>query len=140
MNRRRILVIDDNVHSARIVKLALERTGPYEVLPVTDPAQALAVTREFSPDLILLDVCMPGLEGSEVAEEIASDPDFAETPIVFLTSIVTPQEAGKAGTLVVGSHEYIAKPIRPEIISACVERHLAWSDRKRRWAVHASLS
>jgi CheY-like chemotaxis protein len=137
MNKRRILVIDDNVNSARIVKLALERTGPYEVLPVNDPAQSLAVTREFKPDLILLDVCMPGLEGSEVAEEIASDPDFAETPIVFLTSIVTPQEAGKTGTLMVGSHEYIAKPIRPEVISACIERHLTWSDRRRHRPEHA---
>ncbi len=97
MKKNRILVIDDNLNATRIVKLALERTGSYEVRELNDPAQGLEAAREFRPDLILLDVCMPDIEGSEVAEKITSDPDFAATPIVFLTSIVTPREAGKTG-------------------------------------------
>ena len=125
MKKNRILVVDDNAHVTRIVKLSLERRGPYEVRELHDPGRTLAAAREFRPDLILLDVCMPGLEGSEVAAEIQSHPDLAGTPIVFLTAIVTPREANKDGTLVVGPHEYIAKPARPEKILACVERHLA---------------
>jgi len=125
MNKNRILVIDDNLNATRIVKLALERTGAYEVREVNDPAQSLEAAREFRPDLILLDVCMPDIEGSEVAEKITSDPDFAATPVVFLTSIVTPREAGKTGSITVGRHEYIAKPARTQTIIACVQKHLA---------------
>jgi len=138
MKRRRILVIDDNLNATRIVKLGLERVGNYEVRALNEPSQALTVARDFQPDLIMLDVCMPDVEGSELAEEIAGDPSFADTPIVFLTSIVTPQEAGKTGTLVVGSHEYIAKPARPEIIAACIERQLALSNRQHSSAAFIS--
>lgn len=129
MNKNRILVIDDNLNATRIVKLALERTGSYEVREVNDPALGLEAAREFRPDLILLDVCMPDIEGSEVAEKITSDPDFAATPVVFLTSIVTTREAGKTGTITVGRHEYIAKPARTQTIIACVQKHLAQARR-----------
>ena len=125
MKKNRILVIDDNLNATRIVKLSLERTGSYEVRELNDPTQSLEAAREFRPDLILLDVCMPDIEGSEVAEKITSDPDFAATPVVFLTSIVTPREAGKTGSITVGRHEYIAKPARTQTIVACVQKHLA---------------
>ena len=129
MKKNRILVIDDNLNATRIVKLSLERTGSYEVRELNDPTQSLEAAREFRPDLILLDVCMPDIEGSEVAEKITSDPDFAATPVVFLTSIVTPREAGKTGSITVGRHEYIAKPARTQTIVACVQKHLAQARR-----------
>ncbi len=125
MKKKRILVVDDNLHATRVVKIALERTNRYEVRTLNDPLRGLSVAREFRPDLILLDVCMPGLEGSEVAETISGVPEFAATPIVFLTSIVTPREAGRDGTIIVGQHEYISKPARPQTIIACIEKHLA---------------
>jgi len=124
MKKNRILVIDDNVNSTRMVRLILERTGRYEVRELNDPSQALDATREFGPDLVVLDVCMPNVEGSEVAEKINSDPFFAATPIVFLTCIVTPREAGKNGSVIIGRHEYLAKPARPEQLVACIERNL----------------
>jgi len=130
MKKKRILVIDDNVNATRIVKFSLERTGRFEVRELNDPSQALAAAHEFRPDLILLDVCMPHIEGSEVAEEISNHPDFAATPIVFVTSIVTPREANKQGTLVVGRHEYIAKPARLETIVATIDRHLTRDAQK----------
>jgi CheY-like chemotaxis protein len=140
MKKNRILVIDDNVNATRIVKLALERTGSYEVQELNDPVRGLETARDFKPDLILLDVCMPDIEGSEVAEKIASDPDFAATPVVFLTSIVTPREAGKNGSIIVGRHEYIAKPARTQTIVACVQKHLAQARRLSSSAECVSLS
>jgi CheY-like chemotaxis protein len=125
MNKSRILVIDDNPMATRMTRLTIERTGSYEVWELNDPAQALDTAREFKPDLILLDVCMPDIEGSKVAETINDDSEFGDTPIVFLTCIITPSEAGKSGRLVIGRHEYMAKPARPEKLIACIEENLA---------------
>jgi len=99
MRKNRILVIDDDVHATRMTRLVLERTGRYEVRELNESDQALGAAWEFEPDLILLDVCMPNVEGSEVAEKITHHPALASTPIVFLTCIVTPGEAGPNGSV-----------------------------------------
>jgi CheY-like chemotaxis protein len=139
MKTNRVLVIDDNINATRVVKLFLERTGQYEVLELNDPIRALETAREFQPDIIVLDVCMPDVEGSAVAEKIHAAPGFADIPIVFLTCIVTPGEVGKNGTVVIGQHEYIAKPARPNILLACVERNLARAGRLSPKAEYAPL-
>jgi CheY-like chemotaxis protein len=130
MNKSRILVIDDNPMATRMTRLTIERTGSYEVWELNDPVQTLDTAREFKPDLILLDVCMPDIEGSKVAETIHDDPEFGDTPIVFLTCIITPSEAGKNGRLVIGRHEYMAKPARPDKLIACIEDNLARARRR----------
>jgi CheY-like chemotaxis protein len=140
MKKSRILVIDDNVNATRMAKLVLERTGRYEVRELNDPGQALDVARKFGPHLVLLDVCMPGIEGSVVAEKISNDPTLTDTPIVFLTCIVTPSEAGKNGSVVIGRHEYLAKPARPEKLVACIEANLARANRLSQPAEYASRS
>jgi PleD family two-component response regulator len=129
MKTNRILVIDDNLNATKVARVILERTGHYEVRELNDPTQALPITQEFRPDLILLDVCMPNVEGSAVAEKINDTPGFDGISIVFLTCIVTPGEVGKNGTVIIGQHEYIAKPARPNILLACVERNLARAGR-----------
>jgi PleD family two-component response regulator len=125
----RILVIDDSPTSTRMTRLMIERTGRSEVRELNDPYQARAGAPKIRPDLILLDVCMPNVEGSEVAETFGNDPDFTDTPIIFLTCIVTPGEAGKTGSMVIGRHEYIAKPARPEKLVASIEGNLARASR-----------
>jgi CheY-like chemotaxis protein len=129
MKKHRILVIDDNANATRVVKLIIERSGCYEARELNDPEQAIDEAREFRPDLILLDVCMPGVEGSEVAEQISRAPLLADVPIVFLTCIVTPSEAGKNGRVVIGDHEYIAKPVRPSQLLACIRENLERANR-----------
>ena len=130
MNKSRILVIDDNPMATRMTRLTIERAGTYEVRELNDPAQAIDTARDFRPDLILLDVCMPDIAGSEVAERINDEPEFGDTPIVFLTCIVTPGEAGKNGRLRIGRHEYMAKPARPDKLIACIEENLARVSRR----------
>jgi CheY-like chemotaxis protein len=129
MRKPRILVIDDNANATRITKLILERSGHYEARELNDPRQALDVAREFRPDLILMDVCMPDVEGSEVADQIGRDPFLSDVPIVFLTCIVTPSEVGKNGRVVIGQHEYIAKPVRPDQLIACIRDGLERANR-----------
>jgi DNA-binding response OmpR family regulator len=129
VKKNRILLIDDDATATRVVRMTLERTGRYEVGELNDPSQAVSTARMFRPDLILLDVCMPDVEGSEVAGQISVDPVLADTPIIFLTCIVTPSEAGKTGSVIIGRHEYIAKPARPEKLVACIDANL---ERARR--------
>lgn len=123
MKIRRILAVDDDIQATRMIKLALERTGRYEVRELNNPIQALWVAREFRPDLILLDVCMPGREGMEVAFEIRADAEFQATPIVFLTSIVSEREAIGDGSPNGGFH-FVAKPARVQRMITCIERNL----------------
>jgi CheY-like chemotaxis protein len=129
MKKPRILVIDDNANATRVTKLIVERSGCYEARELNDPTQALDVARQFRPDLILMDVCMPDVEGSAVAEQISRAAFLSDVPIVFLTCIVTPGEVGKNGRVVIGQHEYIAKPVRPDQLIACIRDNLERADR-----------
>ena len=129
MKKNRVLVIDDSVNATRVAKLIIERSGSYEARELNDPAQAIDVAREFRPDLILLDVCMPGVEGSELAEKIHGTPFLADVPIVFLTCIVTPSEVRKNGRVVIGHHEYMAKTVRPDQLIACIQENLEHANR-----------
>jgi CheY-like chemotaxis protein len=123
MIKKRIMVVDDDVQSSRMVKLALERTGRYEVQQVNDPTRALDAARTFKPDLILLDICMPGTEGVDVAFQIRADTEFQATPVVFLSSLVSEREALGDGTTT-GSFHFVAKPARLPRMITCIEKSL----------------
>jgi DNA-binding response OmpR family regulator len=123
MTKTRILVIDDDVHATRMIKSMLERTTRYEVAQLNDSNGAADVARQFKPDLILLDICMPGAEGVEVAFRIRSDSELQRTPVVFLTSLVSEREAIGDGTPV-GAFHFIAKPPRLRRLVAAIESNL----------------
>jgi len=116
----RILIVDDSrdfIHSA---KLALDRTGRYFVCVENDATKAHQSARNFGPDLILLDIVMPEIDGGEIAAQIQADPELRRTPIIFLTALVTKAEA-KAGLRIQG-HPFLAKPITvPELIDTIEE-------------------
>ena len=130
--RRRILIVDSDPNTTHLVKVLLERTGRYLVVEENDPAKAHQSARNFRPDLILLDVVMPETDGGEVAARVEADPELHNTPIVFLTALVTRAEA-KSGLHIQG-HPFLAKPVSiPELINA-IEQHLpVWT------ASHVSL-
>ena len=120
--RRRILIVDNDLNTTHLVKVLLERTGHYLVLEENDAAKAHQSARNFRPDLILLDVVMPETDGGEIAAQIEADPELHNTPIVFLTALVTRAEA-KSGLSIQG-HPILAKPVSiPELINA-IEQHL----------------
>jgi CheY-like chemotaxis protein len=113
--KRRVLIVDDDSASTHLVKVLLERAGAYVVLEENDAAKAFETTRNFRPDVILLDIMMPQTDGAEVAAQIDADPELQSTPIIFLTALVTEPET-KAGLRIEG-HRSIAKPINiPELI------------------------
>ena len=120
--KRRILIVDDDANSTHLVKILLERSGPYLVLEENDAANADQTAHDFKPDVILLDIVMPKIDGGELATQIEADRELHDTPIIFLTALATHGEA-KSGLLIQG-HPLVAKPISiPELIDA-IEKHL----------------
>jgi CheY-like chemotaxis protein len=99
MAKKRILVIDDSTDITDPLKLYLERTGVYEVRVEGEGVKGLQAAKEFRPDLILLDVMMPDMDGGDVAAQIDEDTDLKNTPIVFLTASVTKTEMTEVGSI-----------------------------------------
>ena len=97
MDTKRILIIDDEASFTRMVRINLEKCGEYEVKEENRAGYALATAREFKPDLILLDVIMPAMDGGDVAALIKKDRQLQHVPIIFLTATVSPGEAGSGG-------------------------------------------
>ena len=123
MSKKRILVVDDEPSITRLLKLNLEQTGKYEVREENFGAQAYDAAREFRPDLVLLDVMMPDMEGSDVAASLKEDPSLRKTPVVFLTAAVKKNEvASHRGHL--GGLPFIAKPVELGQLVACIEKEL----------------
>lgn len=122
-SRKRILVVDDRRTDSQLVKLYLERTNEYIVREENDPMMALTSAEEFHPDLIFLDVMMPGVDGGELAASFQSSETLKAVPVVFLTSAVTQDEVD-AGRGLVGGRPYLAKPLVLVDMIACIERHL----------------
>ncbi|HXG48064.1 MAG TPA: response regulator [Methylomirabilota bacterium] len=121
--RKRILIVDDEASFTRMVKLNLEKTGLFEVRAENVAHCAVPAAREFKPDLILLDVVMPGADGGDVAAHIRRDRHLREVPIIFLTATVSRREAG-AGGMTSGGSLFLAKPISAEDLVKCIQDHL----------------
>ena len=121
--KKRILIIDDEVSFARMVKINLEKTGSFEVRVENRAAAALPAAREFRPDLVLLDVIMPTMDGGDVAKQIKRDRTLRGTPIIFLTATVSKREAGEGG-FNSGGELFLAKPVSAEALIACINEHV----------------
>ena len=121
--KKRILIVDDEVSFARMVKLNLEKTGAFEVRTENKATYALAAAREFKPDLIILDVIMPNLDGGDVSNQFKRDRQLRDTPIIFLTATVSKREAGEGG-LNSGGALFLAKPVSVETLVARINEHL----------------
>ncbi len=124
MDKKRILIIDDEPSFTRMVKLNLEKTGAFEVREENKATSALATAREFKPDLILLDVIMPTLDGGDVAGQIENDRQLRRTPVVFLTATVTHREAGPGGRLTSGGAVFVPKPVSLDHLIRCITENL----------------
>src|SRR5438093_7770233 len=129
MEKKRILSIDDEASFTRMVKLNLEKTGAFEVREENRAAYAVAAAREFKPDLVLLDVIMPAMDGGDVAAQIRNDRHLKGTPIVFLTATVSQREAGEGG-FTSGGALFLAKPVSLENLIHCINENVRKPEEK----------
>ncbi|MFH1373410.1 MAG: response regulator [bacterium] len=107
----RVLVIDDEPEITEIIQTFLSETG-YQVLVENNPETALQKVRNFKPDVILLDIMMPGIDGYDICQQIKADPDFTATPIIFLTGKDRGDDMGRS--FKAGGDMFIKKPFSCE--------------------------
>jgi DNA-binding response OmpR family regulator len=120
--KKKILVVDDEEDIRNLAKQMLEMEG-YEVIMASDGKEALSIAEKEAPDLILLDVVMPGMDGFEVCKILKSQQKTRSTPVVIFT--VLDSEAHKKRGRDAGADGYAAKPFKIEALLAEVKRQIA---------------
>ena len=131
MNAPTILIVDDTPVNVEVVQTVLEAEG-FRTLEAGDGQSAVAVCRHERPDLVLLDVVMPGESGFETCARLKSDPVTADIPVIFLSAL--DDVKSKVDGLKIGGVDYIAKPVHGDEVLARVRVHLRISETNRRLA------
>ena len=123
----RILIIDDVIDNVVVLGEAL--SGNADIQFATSGAEGLELVRQGLPDLILLDVMMPGMDGYEVCSILKADPKLRDVPVIFVTAKNDAESESRA--LTAGAVDFIHKPINNEVVRARVKLHLAMKRRER---------
>jgi twitching motility two-component system response regulator PilH len=106
-----ILIIDDSPTEVHVMQKALERHG-YRTAVAADGAEGIRLARQMHPDLIFMDIVMPGMNGYQATRTLVNDPDTRAIPIVMVTS--KGQEADRVWGLRQGAVDYLIKPVSPD--------------------------
>ena len=135
MDRKTILIVDDAPANITVLKGVLE--GTYGIKAATSGQVALKILKsQAKPDLILLDIVMPGMDGYEVCRQIKGDPSSAEIPIIFVTSNTSPEEIARG--FEVGGVDYVTKPYNPKELLARIKTHLQLRDALEKMRIMAN--
>jgi two-component system, OmpR family, alkaline phosphatase synthesis response regulator PhoP len=125
LKNKKILVVDDEADIRELIKFNLAKEG-YEVICAADGETALIETRHKQPDLILLDVMLPGIDGIEVCFKLKSDPHYKAIPIVMLSAKT--DETDQLVGLKIGADDYLVKPFSPKVLVAKISAILRRSE------------
>ncbi len=121
-----VLIVDDAVENIQVLKSALE--SDFNLKVATNGKTAIKIANSFHPDIILLDIMMPDMDGYEVAETLQRNPYTSNIPIIFVTAMGAETDEVKGFN--VGAVDYITKPISPVIVKARIKNHLALRYKK----------
>lgn len=116
-----VMVVDDVGANVMLVNMMLNRAG-FQVVKTTDPLQVMGLAKEHHPDLFLLDILMPKLDGYSLAEQLKNDAEMALVPIIFLTAYEDKESMVRG--FQVGASDYLTKPFEPDILLARVRSQL----------------
>ena len=116
---KKILVVDDERHIVRLVEVNLARAG-YNVVVAYDGVEALEVFHKEKPDMVVLDVMMPRMDGFEVLKKLQADPDSRDVPVIMLTAKAQDADIFRGWSSGVSS--YLTKPFNPRELLTFVER------------------
>ena len=125
---QRILYVEDEPDIQVVARIALESVGGYTLHVCSSGEEALHAAVEFAPDLLLLDVMMPGMDGPTTLKEIRNLQGFSDIPAVFMTAKVQPQEIEQFKSF--GALDVIAKPFDPMALSSQIAA--VWQQRNER--------
>lgn len=126
MDRRfKILLVDDEYININVISSALK--DEYDIFPALSGFEAIRRLKEQKPDLVILDVMMPGLSGYDVCLSIKADPSFVDIPVIFLTALDT-HEGARQG-LEAGGIDYLTKPVDLDLLKLRVKNHLESKER-----------
>ena len=123
MEKKKILMIDDDPDFIHLVKMNLEDTQRYEVRTENTGLSGIAAVATFKPDIILLDVVLGDIDGSGVALQIKSTELGKDIPIVYLTAIINEDEEDKLMGFL-GGHPFLAKPVSTDKLIKCIEKYI----------------
>ena len=118
-----ILIVDDSPTEVHAMKVALERHG-YQIVSAGDGAEAYEKARQMRPDLIFMDVVMPGVNGFQATRKLAADPDTKEIPVIMITS--KDQETDRIWGMRQGAVDYLIKPVSAERLLSKARAALAY--------------
>jgi two-component system cell cycle response regulator DivK len=120
---KKILIVEDNPTNMRLIRMVLRNKG-YSVLETTDGEEALAVAMKERPDLIVMDIQLPKMDGLEVTRRLRQIPHFSQTPIIALTA--SAMEGDRERIIASGCDEYISKPVNtrrfPQLVAEMLRR------------------
>jgi putative two-component system response regulator len=125
--RSKILVVDDEPANLNLMRQILK--NDYDLSFAKSGADAFANLQKQVPDLILLDVMMPGMDGYEVCQKIKADPRISHVPVIFCTAMT--EEGDEVRGFKLGASDYVTKPVRPAVVLARVRTHLTLADQHR---------
>jgi putative two-component system response regulator len=117
----KVLLVDDNTANLQVLRENLDGLG-YKLLIAKNGRTALDIVRKAHPDLVLLDIMMPEMDGYEVCRRLKSAEETSHIPVIFLTAMADAEDEAKG--LALGAVDYITKPINPELVRARVRNHL----------------
>ena len=123
MDKKKLLLIDDDHALGRMLKLKLEKAGKLDVTYSPDGHRIVELARELKPDLIVLDIDMPGTDGGEACAALQESPDTEGIPVLFLSSLVTPENVADSDGLI-GGHEMASKRMEMSDLISRVESML----------------
>ena len=129
MNSTKILIVDDEPDILEFLKYNLDKEG-YQVRTANDGTEGIEIAEEFLPDLIILDIMMPKMDGVEVCRNLRGNAAFDKTLIAFLTA--REEDYSQIAALDVGGDDYITKPIKPRVFLSRIKALLRRSERQQR--------
>lgn len=119
---KKVMVVDNDVDITNMVENALKKSGGYTVIPVNESNKVIGLARKYQPDLMLLDVAMPGVQGPEIAMRMSHDRNLKKIPIIFISGMLDQQDTGKTGRKI-GRYMCLAKPFQVDDLIACMEKY-----------------
>ena len=120
----KILVIDDDESFTDLIEANLRMTGEYFVKAENDSTKALGVMQAFDPDVVLLDIVMPGLDGGELLAQIEADPELSKVPIILVSALVANEETTAGAVAHSANRLIVAKPVKIQKLVTAIEHVL----------------